>query len=441
MSDSGRLTFVQYLVPALESGRFGVDVTQRVAVGGQGDTFHTQRGFFVRGRRYGLGQGDVRSVFPPDGNQGDFSTVLPHVVLDSPTLPWQRSPGGPAPAGSAKNTWLALLVFDETDPPPAPRDVTLADLRTVDLTFCPTRVAEPGEDESDPVTVVDVPATVFCAIAPSLDDLAWLAHVRAVDATAKVAAEGAVDVPDYAVVFGNRLPVPGHVTTVHLVSLEGYGPYLPAADGSRSASLPAGAQNVRVVTLSSWTFSALDLKQDFAGTVCALDMTPPVLRLPVHPPDPGKDAVTAVTDAFGLGYTALDHDLRDGGTTVSWYRGPLLPLGTPVSIEPPYADADQLLRYDPDNGMFDVSYAAAWEVGRLLALHDASFAAALFRWKLTQTKASAAALEQEVIDQELPPLAAAVEGAGEDATTLRVRQVLTGLVAPAVAALTQPEGE
>ncbi len=35
----------------------------------------------------------------------------------------------------------------------------------------------------------------------------------------------------------------------------------------------------------------------------------------------------------------------------------------------------------PISGMFDASYAAAWQLGRLLALQDQAFAQALFRFR------------------------------------------------------------
>jgi hypothetical protein len=39
------------------------------------------------------------------------------------------------------------------------------------------------------------------------------------------------------------------------------------------------------------------------------------------------------------------------------------------------------VRYDPAIGMFDVSYAAAWELGRLLSLQSKSFSTSLYQWK------------------------------------------------------------
>ena len=51
--------------------------------------------------------------------------------------------------------------------------------------------------------------------------------------------------------------------------------------------------------------------------------------------------------------------------------------------------------------MFDVSYAAAWELGRLLSLRDKSFSVALYHWKRAH-KQQLHALEQAVVHPDLP---------------------------------------
>jgi hypothetical protein len=140
----------------------------------------------------------VREVFPPDGSLGDHANVLPHAVLDRPTLPWERRPGG----GDGSPPWLALLVFAE-DERPEPAVVTAGDLTTGAAHMPPVRL-DPHESPDDPVTVIDVPRALLEDLLPAYDGLRHLTHVRS----------GAGQ--DAAVIVARRLPAPGGSTTVHL---------------------------------------------------------------------------------------------------------------------------------------------------------------------------------------------------------------------------------
>lgn len=88
------------------------------------------------------------------------------------------------------------------------------------------------------------------------------------------------------------------------------------------------------------------------------------------------------------GAVALPHRMRQGNRTVSWYRGPFVPGPTSGDIELPVRAADTLFRYNPASGMFDSSYAAAWELGRLLTLQSQRVAIALFQWKRSHAQVS-----------------------------------------------------
>jgi len=433
----GAITFVQYREPPLVAGEYKLTATQKVAAGAETETLQAEQSFHVAGPRLTLDPGVVTTSFPPSGAQGEFSNVLPHVVLSQPGLPWQGDVGSKPRQGAC--AWLALLLFDAGDPPPDPHTVTLADLKTADHVICPPRDGGPGETPTDPVQVIDVPVAVFNAIAPSVDDLSWLAHVRHTTPDQKpTTPDGSPAPTDFAVIVGNRLPKAGALATAHLVSFEGAGPYLPAADGTASAALPSDATAVRLVTLHSWSFTAVDVHGTFEGTAKELCTEPSSLRRPdwQGPVDPrSRGASEAIQNAVLLGYAPLEHGLRSGDWTASWYRGPLLPLGSPPTAAPPYATADELLRYDPSTGMLDVSYAAAWQLGRLMALRDAAFAAAVYRWKLARTQDAVGALEQRLIDRELgmgAPRVAAAEGASHGADpAARLRHVAGTFLRPA----------
>jgi hypothetical protein len=93
------------------------------------------------------------------------------------------------------------------------------------------------------------------------------------------------------------------------------------------------------------------------------------------------DAKDIVNAAYARGYTAFDYFMRQGEQTVSWYRGPLVPMNYDKlpQKEELVTCTDELLRYDPETGLFDTTYAAAWQLGRLLALQNQAFAISLDR--------------------------------------------------------------
>jgi hypothetical protein len=90
-----------------------------------------------------------------------------------------------------------------------------------------------------------------------------------------------------------------------------------------------------------------------------------------------------VQQALGEGYAALSYQTLIGDQTFAWYRGPFLPRPKPrfAGVDGPYTSAAAAMIYDQKNGLFDQSYAAAWQTGRLLALSDSSFGAKLMQWR------------------------------------------------------------
>jgi len=81
------------------------------------------------------------------------------------------------------------------------------------------------------------------------------------------------------------------------------------------------------------------------------------------------------------GHLKLDVIDRLGAPEQSWYRGPF--ATQPLTRDPlgPYHSADQARRIVPETGAENISYASAFEVGRLLAAADARLAQELMRWR------------------------------------------------------------
>ena len=127
----------------------------------------------------------------------------------------------------------------------------------------------------------------------------------------------------------------------------------------------------------------------------------PSLRLPSRE---GKGGAIDLANGFlTQGYVPLPHSFRRGGKSVSLYRSPLMP-GRPVEEVPddfPVHAADRLLRYHNDYGLFDTSYAAPWELGRLLCLNNKRISLELYRWKRTHIRLLKV-MEQQYLHPHLP---------------------------------------
>jgi hypothetical protein len=396
-----RVAFHEAFDAVLDLGTYHVAVAQKVASTAAKTPFEeTFTGTFdleVAGPRVLLPPGYVHAQYPAPGTQGDVSRVLPHVAFEVETLPWQRSAlvMGNRRDEDPPYPWVALLSFDRDDPLPPVWSGTLDDLLPEGLpagtVSYPGFALEPGQQGSDPCQFVDVPAELFAAIAPTLEELRWLAHGRHVDADAiaqKPLVAETAPTEDLSLVVSNRLPAPGHETLCCLVSVEHMAGVLP----------PNGvdADVVRLVVLHSWSFGCVEGGTGFEDAVTALDRHPATLRLR---PDDSQPKV--VREALEMGYAAFDHRTRAAARTVSWYRGPLLPFGNPRRSEVPFPSADSLVRYDPETGMFDVSLAAAWQLGRLLALADRGFATTLYDWKQGRLRSAVVDFERRQLAKHL----------------------------------------
>jgi hypothetical protein len=385
-----RLTFVAYQRPSLPNGDYSITATQRVSL--EPSPFTVNRTFTIGGERFALPPMEIRAVFPPEGSLGDHTDVLPHIVLERSSLPWERRPGGP---DDVARPWLVLLLFSDAEPVKA-GTVTL-DKLAAGPAYIPAPHLEKHDATTDEVNVIDVPRALLADLIPSLADLRYLAHVRRADA-------------DTAVVVGTRLPPAGTSSTVHLVSVEGrYGP------GGFDLGPDTPDAQVRLVTLANWRFACVTEDQTFAHLARALADQGHPYRLP----DSGEPRA----DAFlRQGYVPVRHDLRQGGRTVSWYRGPFVTGSAPAPAPTVLRTSDQLLRFYTDAGMFDTGYAAAWQLGRLIALQHTAAATALYGWKRRRAQEIKRADPSQVplvvphIDTDIPP---SVQALFDDLARLR----------------------
>lgn len=383
------ITFVDASPPPLPAGDFRITVKDEVSWdGGATPAFSSDYDFTVNGPRFTIDPALVHSMFPPPGNRGHFLKYLPHVVFGRRSVPWERTVDHSLPQQKPFVPWLWVLGLDEDEIAThkiAPKTITVRELLQPPAGILgPDIKLETGD--GDPATtqlmVLDIPTSLLNQLVPSKEDMTAMASARLVSVVDKVITPTTED-GWFSLAMANRFPKNGRGNTQYVVSMEGYGTTKTNIFYPNQVN-PATYTAVRLVMLISWSFTNVDDAQTFDGLMQGLSVDR--LSLPQSSPN------TTVANALQMGYSAMDHITRQGETTVSWYRGPLLPMYMPKNPPPAHPDgvypnSDAALRFDPALGMFDVSIAAAWQMGRLLGMQDGNFATAIARLRDTNTSA------------------------------------------------------
>lgn len=406
-----KIKFLRACTPVLDDGKYRIYVDQEVNLATQDKKIPEKKQLFsVKGPRYSLDPGCIDSMFPPANTSGCYGNCLPHIILKRKTLPWERVVFKDKTASRREAEaqaddvipWLAVLTLDSKEAPVIEKktanDILNPGTNVVSGTLDPDTSA--GEALTTPCLTIDVPSTLFNAIMPNLDELSYLSHVRLVDMDCKKS-EGSTD-GYYSVVIGNRLPLAsgdGEKNVSFLVSLEGLGEHIPGG----SQQITDKNTCIRMIVLAIWEYSAI--ADNFQFQKLLNNLSPATtMKIESQP-----NASAEMKAALDMGYTAMNHHLRNGEQTVSWYRGPLVPLKMDVKKAEAKENADALYKYDPDNGLFDISYAAAWQIGRMLALKNKNFAIALFQWRRGNNQKVAFNNMKNVLKAKLPNIMAHAE--------------------------------
>ena len=259
------------------------------------------------------------------------------------------------------------------------------------------------QKSTDPTSIIfPLKSTVRTIFYPNAQFL-WMSHVRQINTTgfpdAGVEEEGL-----YSVCISKRTgPTaastnPAPVTqTVHLVSLEYIDQSYLVPDGP---PFKEPYDRIGLVSLYSWTYlsvppNPVNFKQIMTNLVDTMQMlTPPNNSLSAisdsistQTTPEMKAAAQHLYDRLTKGYTIGRWRTAVGQETVAYMRGPLTPLPTPwkPSIAGDWPGSSnsgkdyQIL--DQDLGIMDVSYTAAWQLGKLMAISDNVFNQALFRFR------------------------------------------------------------
>ena len=426
--EPGQIKFLEAAPPPMVAGKYKIVANHKVANNSSSnedtkfaETFSFDKEFNVTAPRFHLDPADIYNVYPLANSYGTYSKSLPHIVFNRKTLPWERTIDfSGAGASKVKPPWLTLLLFDEDELEnhnlivkkasildllqyenaqenpieniyrPLPRKQLSSweneqakkeeESRSSNNQKTPKNDAEKESGdayEKIEYDIIDMPLGLFYKIAPKYEELPYLAHARQVDTGNKEMA-GINAKGWFSVLVGNRLPAQDKRNTVFLVSLEGYKNIL-------DKKVPTEDKKIRLIVFSQWSFTAKGV--DFEELVGRINNGHSAYGTKVKGASLfriDKEDVTLdeeIKKAFKFGYVPMNHEMRQGSKTVSWYRGPLVPAAIPKPEIYVYESADAALRFDKNTGMLDTSYAAAWQLGRLLALQDAEFSKLINNWK------------------------------------------------------------
>lgn len=341
--------------PGLGEGKYTIQGTQEVTMP-VSDHFSATKDFYVAANAETISPEEIFSIYPAAEQRGDFTGTLPFLVLKNPGYPWIRR--WTDDIDGLQVPWLALIVVSQNEEP-AEMDVKHSELVKLkeDGVFFPYKenaVTLCRPDDS--IHILTIPKAVYDALMPAKEDLPWLAHAKFVNLSA---AEDEVAQQDgwFSTIIANRfVPFDQEMplkSTVHLVTPDGY----------LNGSIPSDCERVRFISIYHWNlYSEKTEEKSFVSLAEGLGSNSGAVRERALKP----------------------HFLRTGEKTYSIYHSPLLPFPSArydnINGEERYT-ADGRLIYQSENGIFDISYAAAFNLGRMITLSRRLEAEKIAAWR------------------------------------------------------------
>ncbi|MBR6123948.1 hypothetical protein IKQ19_10220 [Candidatus Saccharibacteria bacterium] len=363
-------------LPPLYEGDYNVkfDHTMTVAESKKStdEKFHIEKKFCIAVNTERLEDSDVFHVSPPPNDQGDFSTELPFMVFNDPTYPWIKNL---STCDNLPLPWIALIVISENEVLEE-KDIQHSELtkeaQRTDVYFRYDYNKNSPSKEDDLVHLVTISKKTFDSIMPDIEDRAWLTHCKnEVDLSTTDDITTQKD-GNFSVVIANRFPPRNSETTVkYTVHL------IPAYLYDNRNEIPEDANaKIELISLYHWNFYSEKSASDPNDKISDKSFVSFINRL--------KDNSRQVQDR-----TLKEHFLRTRERTYSFYHGPIMPLkyirAENINGEGIFTSDGRLI-YDKTNGIFDISYAAAFNLGRLVTLSHNAEAQKIVNWRKSNKK-------------------------------------------------------
>ena len=497
--DLGTYVLYDRVVGPLPPGKYKLKIEQNIDIssnnGAESHSAESERVFAISGPRWSINPPDVHSVYPPrNDDDSPTESYVPFITLGRKTLPWERSIFSSQTQTSNdihSYPWVALLVFTDEELTDSngvlgihtgeEKLKLLSDKVIGDITYSgvfankPSTMTELGIDDGShddlEVDTLRIHSATQRSIAPTVDELRLLSHVRRVNPSDKENC-GNDDDGWFSVVMSNRVLSKSKKYHACLVSLEGRfdeqilpdnvplnyinsggatavtsglsallstllavpnmpffgtkknnnnknnnsGPSTSQIEPVKGELSQTGAET-KLVLLHHWSFSTSDIDGDFQSRMEGLrvrvnsDQLEGASRGDLisladvnqekygqHTKDNIEPLLLGTNSVPGMtsnSYLRTEMIGSDGISDEVLYRGPF--TAVPENHHPkqdPYLVSDEALGIVEELGIWDISHASAFELGRLMALQDTILTGSVHQW-ITESKSNALDLERE----------------------------------------------
>ena len=347
-------------LPPLYDGEYTVCFTQKITSPND-EEYEVNKKFHVTLNTETLPDNEVFNIYPENNQQGKFSTELPYMIFNNPAYPWGKDLVKGKNEDKYPIPWLALIVVTEEEVHEE-KDIPYSELENekADNTFFPYKKNDYSPCKADDnVHLLTVSSKVFTDIIPTKSERIWLTHYKQVDLSESDDTTSQLD-GCFSTIIANRFPqyAFGHKqkNSVHLIAADLYD------DG-----IPDDAEYVKMISLYHWNIYCEDESEDKSFRAYINDL---------------RNNTRSVTDSC-----LKPHYLRTGEKTYSYYHSPIMSeknlRAEKLNGEDKYTSDGRLI-YNKETGLFDASYSAAFNLGKLVTLSHIPEAQKITLWRKQQ---------------------------------------------------------
>lgn len=359
MAEQENMSLYDEVSEGLEAGTWILRTSQELQTDGkllQTDGLSTEQKFQVENAIFSVRREDIVQRMPISGSQGSYTEDIPHLVIKGCIHVRQSG------------HFLLLLKKDEIQG----RAVRTAGEYGQESDYIRSSFEKLSKKSlENKYTFIQLKAELLEQLLPTESEFPYFYHYRQVYIGNKP--EMNLD-GMFTVLLSNRLPEyvdgQGCIYEVHLTSILGLGSALKEEKNKDKST-------VEIISLDSWEFTVSGKSPRSFRHICA-QMKENVNSEWLY----RLEDIGAASGRLQHGFVPMEYQTRLGDSGICWNRSPFLPCQADKMRRASfYQTADGALCYDGGDCMFDVTYAVAFETGRMAAIRDEAYIASLLSFR------------------------------------------------------------